>query len=689
MNTSTPYVYRTLRREGNRGMLLHKNPGALVAIGCILIGCALGFLDCSRPTRQVAASQEALVPEEWQLVRFVMGNRKVGPIRNTPLWRLGEVQIQSGFPMDVTPSVKEAAYGRQRWSILVHAPTRLTFPELTAGKDAKISFGYYLRPSARANGSDGATFRVWCVNETRQNRECLFEETLVTTSGTVPDAVRWKEIPIPVEERDRIRIQLETDPGPQGDKKADFCAWEMPTVRWRRRINREAPNVVLFTLDTLRADHLSCYGYERNTSPNIDDLAAGGTLMAKAYAQCTATVPSHMSIFTSKYLNEFGIYTQAVNPLPGHHYTLAELFRDHGYVTAAFMDAGFMTRVDTGLHQGFDTFVECPLWTMDGEYVTGPAINWIVDHYGRPFLVWIHLYDCHAHYDAPEPFREKFVDPRADYTPDVDPALIPNWGDTRVEPLNLAYYTARYDGCVAYVDHQVGRVVSTLKDLGVFDKTIVVIASDHGELLGEHSMYFHHFSLYEENVHVPLVFHYTGHVPAAREVEDLCENVDIYPTLAELAGLEIPAGLSGQSLIPVWQGRAGGREGVLAEHARNAAVSWRTDKWSYLYHPMAVPANRERLPAQWLEGPFGYWVQHAKAEELYDRENDPGETADLSTSLGEVVRERRKEAGVWIENCDAIWATGKYTIGGATASAMKPMDPEQVKMLMGLGYMVD
>jgi len=669
--------------------MLHRRCfGAIAAIGCILFGGALGFLDCSNRTPETTNREEALVPEEWQLVRFVMGNRKHLPIRDTSLWRLGDVQIQSGFPTDVTPSVKEAAYGKQRWSILVHAPTLLTFPELTTGKDGKISFGYYLRPNAHASGSDGATFRVWCVNETRQSRECLFEETLLPTSSTASDAVRWKEIPLPVEELDRIRIQLETDPGPQGDKKADFCAWQMPTVRWLRRIDRTAPNVVLFTLDTLRADHLSCYGYERKTSPNIDDLAASGTLMAKAYSQCTATVPSHMSIMTSKYLNEFGIYTQAVNPLPNQHYTLAELFQDHGYATAAFMDAGFMTRAETGLHQGFDTFVECPLWTMDGEYVSGPAMNWIVDHSGQPFLIWIHLYDCHAHYDAPEPFKEQFVDPGADYTPDVDPALIPNWGDTRVEPLNLAYYTARYDGCVAYTDHQVGRVVSTLRELGIFDKTIIVIAADHGELLGEHSMYFHHYSLYEENVHVPLIFHYPGHVPANKKVEDLCENVDIYSTVADLAGLKTPDGLSGQSLVPVWQGRAGGREGVLAEHARNAAVSWRTEKWSYLYQPIASAGNRENLPKGWLEGPFGYWIQHAKTEELYDRENDPGENADLSTSLGDVVGELRSEASVWIENCDAIWATGMYSVSGATRSVMKPVDSESARALEGLGYVV-
>ena len=197
-----------------------------------------------------------------------------------------------------------------------------------------------------------------------------------------------------------------------------------------KTVEGSGPNIILFTLDTLRADHLSCYGYGRKTSPNIDALAAGGILMSRAYAQCTSTVPSHLSIMTGEYLKEFGIYNQPpAYPLPSSFSTLAEELSMAGYSTAGFMAANFMKNRSTGLGQGFETFVECPIWTMDGEYIANPAINWMVEHYTVPFFMWVHLFDAHAHYDPPGVFKEQFVNSRAEYTPDIDLSLIPEWGD--------------------------------------------------------------------------------------------------------------------------------------------------------------------------------------------------------------------------------------------------------------------
>ncbi|MFH1739602.1 MAG: sulfatase [bacterium] len=665
----------------------------LVSCGIAVVGLLLGFFSCSGNPGGVAELGDVSVPEELQLMRYFSTETRLEQIPKTPWWRLGEVQIASQLPQSVTPTWRYA-YQKHRWSIAVHAPTTLTFPPMQVGKNAVLRFGYYLAPSALARGSDGVTFRVWCVNESRENsRECIFEDTCLVGSAWKPAGVQTKEIPLPVEYGETIRLQFETDPGPGGNRRSDNCNWEMPVVRWEKQIKRNAPNVILFTLDTLRADHLHCYGYDVETSPEIDTLAEGGTLMTEAYSQCTATVPSHMSIMTGLHLKGFGVYEQAQEKLPSRFDTLAERLNGAGYATAGFIAAGFMRNDWINLGQGFDTFLEFPpaldgpVWRVDGEYVVNPAINWLAKHYGQPFFMWVHLFDCHAHYDAPDPFKKQFVDPDTNYTPDVDRSMIPKWGGDMVTPLNKAYYTARYDGSVAYTDHQVGRIVSVLKKLGVFNKTLIVIAADHGESLGEHDMYFNHLNLYEQNVHVPLIFHLPAKIAKGKRVSDLCENVDIYPTVLDLAGVEAPDGLDGQSLVPVWGGRGTKREGVVAEHAFHAAVSWRTEDWTYLYHPMAAAENRKLLEekwrqkqmTRWRDGQLGIWMKRSLKEELYDRNKDPEEINELSAYNAGTVENLRFEAKEWVDNCDSAWADRMF-------SATRTIEPEKAKIFGGLGY---
>jgi arylsulfatase A-like enzyme len=403
--------------------------------------------------------------------------------------------------------------------------------------------------------------------------------------------------------------------------------------------------------------------------------------MLRAYAQSTTTIPSHISIMTSKYLKEFGIYTQSENPLPAEYRTLAECLKDAGYATAGFLAAGFMRDAWTGLGQGFDTFVECPVGTLDGEYITNSAIDWLVEHHSERFFMWIHLYDCHVPYDPPDPFRERFLGREAAYEQHLDPSVLPASHDEMTfERLNRDYYSDRYDGAVAYTDDQAGRVVSILKNLGILDKTLIVIAADHGECLGEHSIYFAHVSLYEPNAHVPLIFYWPGHVPAGKRFSELCENVDIYPTILDLLDVEMRGRLSGRSLLPVWRGRARSREGVIAEHSEHAAVSWRTERWTYLYQPIADEAVRAALPRGWLEGPAGQWVLHASREELYNRREDPGESCDKSGSAVEVLEALRGDCAEWVSACDRTWEAQ----GVQPTSPM--VDPHRLQQLRGLGY---
>jgi len=382
--------------------------------------------------------------------------------------------------------------------------------------------------------------------EGRDGEETLCSADYRANGKAAAGEVRREKVWLPVQAGEKVRLIFETDP--VGTDRADFCYWEMPAIGWKAEVTRKpnvGPNAVLFTLDTLRADHLSCYGYARETSPVIDRLAKKGVLFTDAYSQSTTTVPSHISIMTSRYLKEFNIYNQTSNPLPGSFLTVAECFRGAGYSTGAFLSVNFMRDAWTGLGQGFRTFREGAKAAIEGEYAISAATRWLGENHGRRFFLWIHLYDCHVPYDPPPPYRDRFVDPEGEYPPLLERSVFPNRDDQDFAYLNQDYYSDRYDGAVAYVDAQVGKIVTLLEDLGVAQNTLIVIAADHGESLGEHGIHCDHVSVYEQNAHVPLIFYWGGHVPAGKRIAALCENIDIAPTMLDMAGIDIPSNWSG------------------------------------------------------------------------------------------------------------------------------------------------
>ncbi|MFH1739603.1 MAG: sulfatase [bacterium] len=653
----------------------------------LCLSLLVGSLGCGKKrTDSVVSGDEVLIEHEEMLISCIPKDAGPERIEGGSLWRWGEVAISSPNVESATV-LNNTAYGRDHWAIVAPAPTTLTFPAVQVGEEARVRFGRYLVPQAYKRGTDGATFRVWCATkqwaESDTAKTCVFEGRIVVRDDGEERRVQREDIRLPVEAGDNVRLIFETDPGPAGDGRADFCRWETPSVCWRRKVNRlpnEGPNAILFTLDTLRADRLHCYGYERRTSPAIDKLASQSIRMTRAYAQCSTTVPSHISIMTGRYLKEFGIYTQSDDALPDSFMTLAETLRNQGYATAGFLGVALLKDEWTGLGQGFDTFVECPTrGAVDGEYVINSVIDWLAENHGRRFFLWIHLYDCHVPYYPPEPFDNQFIDKKAAYLRDLARPLLPERGPEKWERMSKDYYRDRYDGGVSYTDSQVGRVVSTLKDLGLSDKTLVVVAADHGESLGEHSIYFAHISLYEPVVRVPLIFSWPGRIPEGRPISEVCGNVDIYPTVLDLLDIDTPNGLSGQSLLPIWSGQTAGRGTALSEHVVHAAISWRTEDWTYIYQPIASKTNRDSLPKMWRSGPLGAWTSRALREELYNWKDDPNESQDLSTSSPEKLKQLRADCLDWIEACDKAWETGDPL-------RWRDVDADRLMDLGNLGY---
>jgi arylsulfatase A-like enzyme len=323
--------------------------------------------------------------------------------------------------------------------------------------------------------------------------------------------------------------------------------------------------VILISLDTLRQDHLGCYGYGRNTSPNIDRFAReDAVVFDEAYAQAPYTLPSHMSIFTGLYPEAHGVLTSRVADetrrvarLPSRIPTLGEAFAAHGFRTTAFTD-GFLVSGKYGFARGFDEYRDewKPKLEDNGFRKFGKAMHrWIRWHADEDFFLFIHTYDTHSPYPAPEPFRSRFAnEPPGRELPSAS-LLYANLLEVH-DNLKLPQYETLqdlvdvYDGSVAFVDHEVGKLFDLLKREGLWRDAVIAITSDHGERFLENGLMIGHgLGLSNEEVRIPLLIKLPGSAYAGRRVDHVVESVDIMPTLLAASNIPEPGDLQGQNLI--------------------------------------------------------------------------------------------------------------------------------------------
>jgi arylsulfatase A-like enzyme len=323
-------------------------------------------------------------------------------------------------------------------------------------------------------------------------------------------------------------------------------------------------NILLITVDTLRADHLSSYGYPRRTTPNLDRLAAEGVRFDQTAVQWPKTTPSFASMFTATYSKDNDIVRRVGIPVSCRFEMLAKVLRRRGYSTQAVVSNGALGS-EFNFDQGFDTYVET--WKLtshashaganpnQAEAVTRLAIG-LLDglgreaRAGRPWFLWVHYIDPHFPYVPPAKWRDHFQGDRfADRSRKVPISDRPKQqmgGIGREQVLDghddLAFYVARYDAAVAYADAQIGELLAEMRRRGLLGRTLTAFTSDHGESLGEHAYYFDHGRFgFQTCLRVPLIFHYPG-VLAPRVDRQPVELLDLAPTLLEAAGASLPGG---------------------------------------------------------------------------------------------------------------------------------------------------
>ncbi|MEK7750327.1 MAG: sulfatase [Acidobacteriota bacterium] len=330
------------------------------------------------------------------------------------------------------------------------------------------------------------------------------------------------------------------------------------------------PHVLLITIDTLRADHLSCYGYDRNTSPNIDRLASEGVRFDRAYTTIPLTGPAHFSLLTGRYPQEHGARNNGVAAAKAAKVLfLPQVLRMHGYRAGAFISAWPLTSRLTHLNRWFDDYDETLIRRYKlfnssryAEDVTPLAVRWLERNARRHFFLWVHYFDPHSPYE----WRDGFA-------PGGNGARAPAY---RAQNAKMRDRIARYDSEIAYTDAHVGILLETLDRLALRNSTLVILAADHGESLGEHSYVGHGKHLYQDIVRVPLIFRLPGVAAPGKTIPERVSLLDVAPTVADLtvgpakanlhkpfAGRSLAAALTGDAdLAPrsIWYLTFGGEK---------------------------------------------------------------------------------------------------------------------------------
>lgn len=464
-------------------------------------------------------------------------------------------------------------------------------------------------------------------------------------------------------------------------------------------------NVVLITIDTLRADHLSSYGYARQTSPELDRLAAEGVRFTQAESQWPKTTPSFASMFTSTYAKDNGNVRKIGMPLSCRFEMLAEVLQRQGYSTHAVV-ANAAVGSELYFDQGFDTFVET--WKLEhgqrgvdpnrAEAVTSIAIAQLdrIDR-RRPFFLWVHYLDPHWPYSPPAEWRGRFQRDRY-----FDPRFrIPVAKGKKVQEMfgigegqvedghdDLAFYVARYDAEIAYTDAQVGKLLAALRARGLLARTLTAVTADHGESLGDHGYYFDHGRFgFETCLRVPLILHYPG-VLAPRVDRAPVELIDLAPSLIEATGVPLSGGvwMQGRSLTPRLRGqpveraaRPGPDAASHAGYAFSEAGTELNNQWEKIVRDERFKLiYAQRLADQrWLAGEGVQFV-------LYDLANDAGETRNAAGQFPRDLDRLKRVLWQW-EHAPRFEVMTEPP--SQECGEVRTMDPRSKELLRSLGYL--
>ena len=411
-------------------------------------------------------------------------------------------------------------------------------------------------------------------------------------------------------------------------------------------------NVVLIALDSLRSDRLGCYGYDKETSPFLDGLAARSVLYENCFAPNIPTHPSFTTLLSGQEAISHNIVNiGAEGKIAEGVRLLPEILQEHGYRTMA------VDNLERHFSRGFDQYVTYQ-WDLSdphvlrkAETVTQAALPLIEDlqHGSDPFFLFLHYWDPHTPYLPPPPYREKFYpdgrDPYDQSNRSMDEAW--SWEPFRwyfhqwiPGVTDAEYVNSLYDGEIAYMDHHLREVFRALEPR--MEETLIVVTADHGEILNDQLGYYDHHGLYDANIRVPLIIHWPGKLPEGRRVPGLVQNLDLAPTILDMVGIPRSRDMVGLSLLPSLFGLHDGNyeEVYCSEATWELKRAIRTRRWKLID---SIEPDRHGRPMQ----------------ELFDLEADPGEQANVIDQFPEVARDLETRLHAWVSR--RLVETGRTT----------------------------
>ena len=405
-------------------------------------------------------------------------------------------------------------------------------------------------------------------------------------------------------------------------------------------VKLEELNIILFTIDTLRADHLECYGYDKVKSPQINRLANEGILFEHNIVQAPLTLPSHSSILTGTYPLHHGIRDNGGFYLDENHLTLAESLKNKGYATGAFV-AAFVLDSRWGLDQGFDYYydnfdltkyktVSLDSVQRRGDEVLAEVYKWVENQSQQKFFAWIHLYDPHTPYDPPEPYKTEYK----------------------------GSHFGLYDGEIAYVDQLMGEFRDFMEKKNLFDKTLIIFTGDHGESLGEHKESAHGFFIYDSDIRVPLIIRFPEGKYAGHVVSNQVNSIDIMPTVLHLLDEEMPESVQGKSLLSL----------ILEDEAQDERSAYSETYWPRYHYGWSELKSLRKGRYKFIDAP---------QPELYDILEDPGEVNNLVNKKASLGHEMKRELEALID---------RYSAEGIEDAGPKKIDNDSLVKLQALGY---
>lgn len=633
------------------------------------------------------ARQKLGPPNQYNVYRFPVnvdapkGSRPLGIMPTDSLTDLVAIRSIKLIPKPagfLQPSGREILGKRDEYrnAIYVHSPSTIDFP-IRVPASGNFHFGMGTTEHGRA-----VTFQVSVQGAPGD----LF-------SKTVSDPDRWQDASVDLSRWSgrEITLRLRT----QSVQAGDVGLWANPLVTSNAK--RSRPNVLIYTMDTVRADHTGLNGYSRKTTPFLDQLAASAAVFNDCQAQATWTKASIASLMTSLYSFTHGIQNDA-DTIPTGANTLAEKLRAAGYVTSSIVANPFTGRA-TGLDRGFDYMLEYPVVLREVNPKTdggtdSAALNkvvfpWLDLHHNEPFFLYAHSMDPHAPYDPPAPFDAVFANPRENSLFDreyksflthheynggavISPEICKRAG---IEPSRFIQRAIdRYDGEILHNDHNFKLLVEKLRQLGVLDNTLIIVLSDHGEEFWDHGWTAHGQSVYQELTHTMLMMWNPKLLPAPRRISEPVQLIDVMPTVLDLLHIKIPDMVEGQSLAPLVTGRPFRRRGLVvssrfaAAHPQGLVPENATDsfaiidsRWKFIYRNKAAKAGIKRV-------------------ELYDRQNDRQEQHDLASQNPGEVEVMMAALRQWIDAQNKI----RVAIGHTGKSAL---DERTLERLRSLGYL--